>query len=108
MTAGRGAWAGRGFHFQDAVGAWLLAKVETGSIREVVVVPEGFEDVSLEGELSLHVQAKSRGEHLGQFPTSEAAGHILDAWEKHVDRGEVASRACGRVRARRRGVRLIE
>ena len=87
-----GAWAGRGFHFQDAVGAWLLAKVEAGSIPQVVVVPEGFEDVSLEGETSLHVQAKSRAEHLGLFPASEAAGHILEAWEKQVDRGDAASR----------------
>ena len=63
-----------------------------GSIPQVVVVPEGFEDVSLEGETSLHVQAKSRAEHLGLFPASEAAGHILGAWEQHVDRGEAASR----------------
>ena len=74
------------------MGAWLVAKVEVGGLRDVVVVPEGFEDVSLEGESPFHVQAKSRGEHLGWFPASEAAGHILDAWEKHIDRDETASR----------------
>ena len=55
-------------------------------------MPEGFEDVSLEGEESLHVQVKSRAAHLGWFPVSDAARHILDAWEQHVDRGEADSR----------------
>lgn len=89
-----GAWAGRGFHFQHAVGAWLAAKVGAGLI-EAVVVPEGFEDVSLEGvggEAPWHVQAKSRGEDLGLFPVHEAVDHILDSWEKHLARDEVDSR----------------
>ena len=89
-----GAWAGRGFHFQHAVGAWLAAKVGAGLI-EAVVVPEGFEDVSLEGvrgEAPWHVQAKSRGEDLGLFPVHEAVDDILDSWAKHLVRGESDSR----------------
>ena len=89
-----GAWAGRGFHFQHAVGAWLVARVGAGLI-EAVVVPEGFEDVSLEGlgdESPWHVQAKSRGEDLGLFPVHEAVAHILTSWKKHVARDEADSK----------------
>ena len=64
----------------------------TGSIRADVVVPEGLEDVSLESEDPRHVQVKSRGEHLGPFPASDVAKHILDAWERHVARREAGSR----------------
>ena len=56
-----------------------------------MVVPEGFEDVSLEGldnGPSWHVQAKSRGEASGLFPVHKAADHILDSWEKHAGRAE--------------------
>ena len=88
----QGAWSGRGFHFQDAVGAWLAANVAAGSIRADAVVPEGLEDVSLEGEEPRHVQVKSRGEHLGPFPASDAAKHILDAWERHTARREAGAR----------------
>ena len=88
----RGAWSGRGFHFQEAVGAWLAANVAAGSIRADAVVPEGLEDVSLEGEEPRHVQVKSRGEHLGPFPASDAAKHILDAWERHTARCEAGAR----------------
>ena len=89
-----GAWAGRGFHFQHAVGAWLTAKVGAGLIG-AVVVPEGFEDVSLEGlghEETWHVQAKSRGEDLGLFPVHVAVDHILDSWDKHLARDEADSK----------------
>ena len=85
-----GAWSGRGFSFQYAVGAWLTAGVGSGLIS-AVVVPEGFEDVSLEGledGASLHVQAKSRGEASGLFPVQKAVGHILKSWQEHIDRAE--------------------
>ena len=85
-----GAWSGRGFSFQYAVGAWLTAGVGAGLIS-AAVVPEGLEDVSLEGlkdAASLHVQAKSRGEASGLFPVSTAVDHILKSWDKHTDRAE--------------------
>lgn len=83
-----GARAGRGFHFQDAVGALLAARIAGGSIRATSIVPEGLEDMSLEGERSLHIQVKSRVEHLGPFPIGLACRHIFDAWNQHADRGE--------------------
>ena len=48
--------------------------------------------MSLEGEEPRHVQVKSRGEHLGPFPASDAAKHILDAWERHTARREAGAR----------------
>ena len=58
-------------------------------------MPEGFEDVSLEGvggEAPWHVQAKSRGEDLGLFPVHEAVDHILGSWKKHLARDEANSK----------------
>jgi hypothetical protein len=81
-----GARAGRGFHFQDAVGAWLAAQIAAGEIQATVLVPEGLEDLWLSGSLSIHVQVKSRVEHLGPFPAWLASQHILDAWDRHVSR----------------------
>ena len=90
----QGAWSGRGFHFQDVVGAWLAAMVAAAGAQArgvVGVVPEGFEDVSLEGTEPRHVQIKSRAPHLGLFEASDAAGHILDSWAKHVVRDDAAA-----------------
>ena len=87
-----GARAGRGFHFQERVGAWIAAKLAAESFGDVSLVPEGFEDLSLAGEKSRHVQVKSRTQHRGRFPASEATGHILEAWERHVVRGDLESR----------------
>jgi hypothetical protein len=81
-----GARAGRGFHFQDAVGAWLAAQVANGALRDTALVPEGLEDLWLEGSTSNHIQVKSRVNHRGPFPVVEASGHILDAWSRHATR----------------------
>ena len=58
-------------------------------------MPEGLEDVSLEGledGASLHVQAKSRGEASGLFPVHRAVDHILRSWDKHIDRAELEAK----------------
>ncbi len=77
-----GARSGRGYHFQDAVGAWLAAQLATGTLDATSIVPEGLEDMSIEGEQPLHVQIKSRVEHLGPFSPRDAARHILSAWKR--------------------------
>ena len=86
-----GARSGRGFHFQDAVGAWLAAQMASARIAGHGLVPEGLEDMSVDGPSPLHVQVKSRVQHRGRFPVGEATQHILDAWEKHLSRGEDGS-----------------
>lgn len=88
-----GGWAGRGFHFQDAVGAWFAAMIAHGSTLAGELVPEGLEDVSLESDARLHIQVKSRSEHLGFFPATKAADHILDTFEKSEDRDAPADRS---------------
>lgn len=75
-----GGRAARGYHFQDAVGAWLAARIATGQLTGELV-PEGFDDMTVEGDPSNNHQVKSRADHLGSFPPSDAAKHIFDAWE---------------------------
>ena len=53
-----------------------------------VLVPEGLEDMSLEGDRPRHFQVKSRIDKRGRFSVSEACGHVLDAWNSHVGRAE--------------------
>lgn len=82
-----GAWASRGFDFQHTVAAWLAARLIAGDLHTQALVPEGFEDVTIESETSRHIQIKSRGEHLGLFPAGTASSHILNAWHRHRKRG---------------------
>lgn len=85
--AGRtGAWSGRGYHFQATVGAWLAARMASGRDGGIVLIPEGLEDMSLEGARPRHVQIKSRGDHLGRFPVGKASEHVLKVWQKHLER----------------------
>ncbi|TCC35109.1 hypothetical protein [Kribbella sindirgiensis] len=83
-----GARAGRGFHYQDAVGAWLCGQVLAGALAIVRIIPEGWEDLSCEGNAPWHVQVKSRQERIGDFRPSEVATHLLDMGEKHSRREE--------------------
>ena len=87
-----GAIAGRGFHFQDAVGALLAAQIASGAIPNTSVVPEGREDMWLNGSVSRLVQAKSRRPDLGAFPARAAAGHVVDAWNRQAARLRDGSR----------------
>lgn len=85
QTSRSGARAGRGFHFQDAVSAWLAARIACGETDAHTVTPEGLEDIVLEGSGVVHIQVKSRVAHLGGFSPRLASRHILDAWERHRD-----------------------
>lgn len=79
-----GARAGRGFHFQDAVGAWLAARIAASEIDASSITPEGLDDIVLEGAAPADIQVKSRVAHLGGFPPRLASRHILDAWHRHA------------------------
>ncbi|MDE0267986.1 MAG: hypothetical protein OXI96_02975 [Acidimicrobiaceae bacterium] len=80
-----GARAGRGFHFQDVVGAWLASRIATGSIGATALVPEGFDDMSFEGSNLRHVQIKSRSQRSGRFSVTEASRVIFDTWDRHLE-----------------------
>lgn len=75
-----GGRAARGYHFQDAVGAWLAVRIATGQLIGELV-PEGFDDMTVEGDPSNNHQVKSRADHLGPFSPPDAAKHIFDALE---------------------------
>lgn len=82
-----GAWASRGFDFQHTVAAWLAVRLIANDIQAHALIPEGFEDITIEAETSRHVQVKSRGEHLGAFPVGKASSDVVDAWLRHRRRG---------------------
>ena len=55
------------------------------------LVPEGLEDISLEGPNPQHFQIKSRQRHLGRFPVGAATAHIADSWRKKANRPDDGS-----------------
>jgi DNA-binding transcriptional ArsR family regulator len=80
-----GATAGRGFHYQDAVLAWLATRMLTGELQLDRLVPEGIEDISCEGPHGTQVQVKSRQERVGDYRASEVAQFLLELHRKHGD-----------------------
>ncbi|MFL6621150.1 MAG: hypothetical protein ACJ8NR_00825 [Sulfurifustis sp.] len=70
-----GAWASRGFRYQDAVTAFLMVKMWTGDLPALSIVPEGFDDVMFEGGEEAHlVQIKSKASSSPPFRSSDIAG----------------------------------
>jgi hypothetical protein len=84
-----GSHAGRGFHYQDAVAAELALRGWRGELELRYIVPEGLEDISLQLETGwLHLQAKSRRSHRGDFTLTD----LGSAW-KHLAERLVADRS---------------
>lgn len=79
-----GAVAGRGYHYQDLVGAWVALQVLTGSLKAVRVLAEGFEDLTCEGAVPQQVQVKSRQERVGDFRIAEVARFVVQAWQRRL------------------------
>ncbi len=78
-----GSHAGRGFHYQDAVATGLAVLAWRGELAALSLIPEGLEDVSLElAAHRLHLQAKSRREHRGDF----SDGDLADGWRHLAER----------------------
>lgn len=82
-TTRSGARSGRGYHYQDVVGAWMCGRILSGDLAVELIVPESLEDLSCEGQTTWHVQVKSRQERVGDFSPSEVAGHLLDLAKRH-------------------------
>lgn len=79
-----GSHAGRGFRYQDAVGAWLAVRAWAEPLAYGEVVPEGLDDFELRGAHALTlVQAKSRRDGLGAFPAADVADYIAALWRRH-------------------------
>ncbi|MFJ4591369.1 MULTISPECIES: hypothetical protein [unclassified Kitasatospora] len=85
-TTRSGARAGRGFHYQDAVGAWLCGRILSGALDADRIVPEGLEDLSCDGPTPWHVQVKSRQERIGDFTVPEVAEHLVVMAKAHAKR----------------------
>ena len=88
-----GAWAGRGFRFQDAVASLLAISIWSNRLSSGVVVPEGFDDIVIEQEDNLTlIQVKSRGAHRPPFTNSEIKGY-----EQKLNEGAKTLGAAGKV-----------
>ena len=57
-----------------------------GTLAGDRLVPEGLDDLQLEGPKPVQYEVKSRQGHLGPFRLREAAKHIVDAWVRHSKR----------------------
>jgi hypothetical protein len=79
-----GSHAGRGFRYQDAVAAWLCVRVWAGIDPPSLIIPEGRDDVERRfQDGSALVQIKSRREHLGDLPLSDARDFLKALWDRH-------------------------
>jgi hypothetical protein len=81
-----GARAGRGFTFQHLIGAWIAAGIDSETISGVQLTPEGLEDLSVEGPVTIQIQVKSRIDRRGAFSPREAAAAIVATWIAHKSR----------------------
>jgi hypothetical protein len=81
-----GATAGRGFRYQDLVGAWIALRLLTGELGAERLVAEGLEDLTCEGGVVQQIQVKSRQQRMGHFSPSEVAGFIVGVWKKRLER----------------------
>jgi hypothetical protein len=77
-----GAVAGRGYHYQDLVGAWVALHILTGDIEAGRVLAEGLDDLTCESSPPQQVQVKSRQERVGDFRTAEVAQFVVQAWQR--------------------------
>ncbi len=86
-----GARAGRGFHFQDTVGAWLSVQTLSGRIGAECITPEGKDDLVLTASTGDHlVQVKSKQGHLAPFSATDVARILFD--------GLIRARSLGAIR----------
>jgi hypothetical protein len=90
----KGAIAGRGFHYQDVIGAWLCAKVLVSDLAVDRIVPEGFEDLSCEASnpLQVQVQVKSRQEYVGDFSVARVADFVKKMLDTRAKRAASSER----------------
>ncbi|NUB06814.1 hypothetical protein FW320_11585 [Azospirillum sp. Vi22] len=71
-----GARGGRGYRWQDLVGALAAVRAAYGQAPWQIVIPEQQEDFLLLGEHEFHVQAKSRRPDQGPFSVGAIAKHL--------------------------------
>ncbi len=90
----QGSVSGRGFHYQDAVTAYIAVMGWAGLLPVQAITPEGHEDISVQlADGWIHVQAKSRRSHRGDFGLGEAVNHLVEAWVAHEERVAVQPNA---------------
>ena len=64
----------------------MASRLASGDLAANLLIPEGFDDLQMEGPDPVQVEVKSRQDRLGPFPVGVAANHIVDAWIHHSGR----------------------
>ena len=85
-----GATAGRGFRYQDLVGAWVGLQLGVGFAGSELLTPEGLDDLTVEGDRPLQMQVKSRYGGRRDFTASEVGRFIVALWITHQRRDAAA------------------
>lgn len=84
LNTRKGAAAGRGFHYQEAVAALCAARLLDSGVH-TLIVPEGsHEDIHCQGLRPVAVQAKSRQNRMGPFPASDVARHLQELHRRRI------------------------
>lgn len=79
-----GSRAGRGFRYQDAVGALLAVQGWAGVSPYGEVTPEAHDDFDLTSAAeTAFAQVKSRRNEAGPFSVAEVAGFVSELWDRH-------------------------
>lgn len=87
-----GARGGRGYRWQDLVGALAAIRAAYGQAPWRIVIPEQQEDFLLLGEHEFHVQAKSRRPDQGPFSIGAIAKHLEVIYRRAGDNIKEESR----------------
>jgi hypothetical protein len=86
ITSRSGANSGRGYHYQDMVGAWVCLRMLSGAMGAERLLAEGLDDLTCEGSPALQIQVKSRQERVGHFTVGEVARFVLEGWKRRSGR----------------------
>lgn len=79
-----GSRAGRGFRYQDAVGALLAVQGWAGVSPYGEVTPEAHDDFDLAGTVeTAFAQVKSRRDEAGLFSAADVAAFVSELWDRH-------------------------
>lgn len=79
-----GSRAGRGFRYQDGVGALLAVQGWSGASEFGQVTPEANDDCDLaSNDRTVFAQIKSRRQEAGLFTVGKLAGFVTALWDRH-------------------------
>ncbi len=68
------------------VGAWLASRLASGGLSADSLIPEGIDDLQVEGPEPIQLEVKSRQTRVGPFPVKDGAPVIYESLVRHSER----------------------